>query len=448
MRFHWVISLFFLSSVCFGVNADRSRKENLACVETTYQEQLKQTETNIMVRSGLLADRSTKTVEILAESTGVTSNEPIEFLLIGLESGHDYEALAVSFAKPRDIQKALEFIGVPRGQPVDYEALRMWPRGERVSVEFALYNGSSATEWIRGEDLLLGADEKTLPPVNFVFTGIARSENDTDTSGPHSILSLYNEPLSVLDVPRMAPQNEIYGDITIHPEYLMTTGQLLRVRFRPVNLAEGSRSVDLVLHPKRVEKALLFSLSDTNNQTLLSQADLNRLLSYFSVLQKEERDIYLTVLPSHELSLDELKNLYAFFESINKDKGIRLTPPATGEIYYQSFLPNVSFRKREKRPTQPWELHLGRATDGSVTGELVHIEEVWQEGQENLDYQTDSCAVTKPAELAEGMGRHPDTLKVMLIFAPPDLTYGKLLNWYNALQSEISVVYFFVKEPK
>ena len=71
-------------------------------------------------------------VTLWGEATGVSPDAPIEFLLIPTDSGHDYEALTISFAKPSDIHRALAFIGLKPGKSVDYAAYRYWvSKGER-----------------------------------------------------------------------------------------------------------------------------------------------------------------------------------------------------------------------------------------------------------------------------------------------------------------------------
>ena len=73
----------------------------------------------MFVRPGLLANRAEKWVKIQAEAVGASTNSPCEFMLIAEASGHDYESLMVSFAKPSDVHEALVFTGMNPGMPVD-----------------------------------------------------------------------------------------------------------------------------------------------------------------------------------------------------------------------------------------------------------------------------------------------------------------------------------------
>ena len=106
------------------------RQANLATVKMSYETNLAKYANNpdMMVKSGLLANRREKWVRIAAEATGVPSGDPMEFWLISQESGHDYEAVAVSFAQPSDVHEALVFIGLTPGWPVSYNRFRFWPK--------------------------------------------------------------------------------------------------------------------------------------------------------------------------------------------------------------------------------------------------------------------------------------------------------------------------------
>lgn len=90
--------------------------------------------TNLLVRPGLTADRTAQWVRVEAVATGMAAQDLVEFMLISEKSGHDYEAFAVSRAQPSEVHRALEYIGIPAGTPVDPETFRFWPKGEPVHI--------------------------------------------------------------------------------------------------------------------------------------------------------------------------------------------------------------------------------------------------------------------------------------------------------------------------
>ena len=87
-------------------------------------------DTNILVRPGLVADKRARRVEVMVERTALQPNAPCEFTVIDESSDHGYEALLLSFAKPSEVHRALQFIGTEPGESFDPNSLRYWPKGE------------------------------------------------------------------------------------------------------------------------------------------------------------------------------------------------------------------------------------------------------------------------------------------------------------------------------
>ena len=175
------------------------------------------------------ANRVAKRVEIDAVTTDVKKGDILEFLLISKPSGHTYESLAVSDAKPSDVKKALEFIGMTAGHGVDPAKLRFWPKGERAIVSVLLNNAAAGTKPTRVEKLVLNERAKaaSIPESGFVFIGsrmIEDRENPgtpafaADVREPNSIIANYNENESIFDVPRVAPQNDVYRTQVANPD--------------------------------------------------------------------------------------------------------------------------------------------------------------------------------------------------------------------------------------
>ena len=138
-----------LVSCATGQNAKPYRTANVKAVDawTTAQQQRFAGNTNVWVRRGIVSDRSTRKVEILAEATGLEAGAIAEFLLVGEGSEKDYEALTVSFARGGDLVRGLEFIGVPRGRPVNSAACQFWPKGERVLATVRILGRDEPSAW-------------------------------------------------------------------------------------------------------------------------------------------------------------------------------------------------------------------------------------------------------------------------------------------------------------
>ena len=150
-RFHWVLLCITLGShplqsaaeLTPPQDADPHESARLIHAQRARQQYAQHKEryaddTAVWVAPGVIARREPPQVEIWAEATGLTENEPVEFILIAPKSGHDYEAIAVAHALPSDIHEALEFIGLPAGAPFNPVARRgpdsRRPRGRGLAT--------------------------------------------------------------------------------------------------------------------------------------------------------------------------------------------------------------------------------------------------------------------------------------------------------------------------
>ena len=156
------------------VDPDRSKPKGH---EANRQLSLKAHESNLknftddkdkLVLPGLVADKIPKRVEVMVERTAVGRSAPCEFTVVGETSDHAYEALLISFAKPGDVHRALQFIGTESGETYDPGSLRYWARGE----PFALSLARSNAQPVRLEQLLVDRRTgQTVREEGFLFTG-------------------------------------------------------------------------------------------------------------------------------------------------------------------------------------------------------------------------------------------------------------------------------------
>ena len=127
---------------------------------------------DVLVLPGLVADRKARRILLDVATTGVEKGKPIEFWLIGDTSGHGYESLAMAFAKPSAVHRALEFIGLKPGRPVNANAMQFWSKGERVFVSLTRAAGDPPEKAVRMESLLHDTRTgKPLAETGFAFTG-------------------------------------------------------------------------------------------------------------------------------------------------------------------------------------------------------------------------------------------------------------------------------------
>lgn len=445
-----------------------TRATNLKTVEEAFGEARRAhaEDDSFFLRRGLVANRKTKRVTILAEASGLGPGDTVEFFLVAETSSHDYESLAVSFAEPRDLRAGLEHIGMTPGLPVNTEALRFWPKGERVVVRFARHqSGGAGDSGVRAERLVLNRDTgKTLREGGFVFTGSFKRQDTGDGGAPEayaadvvdpkSIASNYNEPQTMLDVPRQAPQGTVYGKQVVQADHAFRAGELLEVTLGPEYPDGRKRVTELLLQaaPRAGDEArglegLVFHLRPKGDGSIvpLEGGTIENVLQRFSALQDEGRDPFVTLAIDDAVPVRAVKSLCGLLSSIDTETGIRVDPPPPGQLYYKAFLPDEGYRDREKRPSQPWELHLWPGPD-SATGAVWQIEQVWKDDSVYPDLKTASYPVQSPAEFASVLKEKGPGIPVILVYAQPNLANGALMRYLTPVRGDYPVIFVLVAD--
>lgn len=438
---------------------------------------------DMLVLPGLLADRRRQRVEVMAESTGLASNSIVEFILISETSQHGYEALGVSSAKPSDIHKALEFIGMQAGAPYDPRQLRMWPKGERVIVSLVPAGAESNAAPLRIERLIL--DNRTgtpLPEAGFVFTGSAAAlledgaespEYAADTWEPKAVISIYNEPYAVLDIPRLTRKSEVYGQQVVNPQSALDKGMLFSLCFEP-EYKDGRKRVreltlDVGLPPSSASNAMAktstpaqvridveaaaFRLADRDGSQLNKEPLPDGVRRALKELEAKGCDPFVAVRFGPDLRLDAVRSACRAIAGLDEEAGMRVEPPGPGQLYFRAFLANEEWRKREKRAGQPWELVLTRK-GGTVAGRLTLVETLDESDLFNPQFKTTDFPVPDTQALGRTLaedaaarkraGRRP-RMPVMLVFADPATSYGELTEFLAPVIGAKYVVYVFLE---
>jgi len=415
---------------------------------------------DLFARRGLLADRQAGTVRVWAEATGITDRE-IEFFLIPEQSGHNYEALAVSFAQPSDIHDALVFLGMTPGRPVDPAACRFWPKGERVLMIFKWTPPSIAGEPVTpveepAERLIFDrARQAPLPARGFVFTGSRRIPHPQDPArtiyaadlfNPNSIASAYNDIDTVLDVPHQAGKSAVYGRQIPNPDCRFEKGQRVTVILRPER-ADGSRRVrDLLLEAApagETGQPPAFVLSGLESGPL-STRDPAALLAAFQAVTNRHQDAFVSWTPHPAMSLDQVRTVAGLLDLAEADAVIRMEPPAEGHLYFRAFLPDEKFRNREAWIVKPWELALTAAAAGA-TGTLTTISEKWDTENAEPAFDIETHPAASPEALKTFLASRKRETPVMVIHAPAGLPYGVLADYARAILPSHPTIWVFLK---
>jgi hypothetical protein len=430
-------------------------------------------DTNILVRPGLVADKRARRVEVMVERTALRPNAPCEFTVIDETSDHGYEALLISFAKPSEVHRALQFIGAEPGESFDPASFRHWPKGEPFILSVVRTNGPA----LRLEQLLLDRRTgKTLREEGFLFTGsrMLPSPEDAqkqvyaaDEYQPKSIVALFNSTYSVLEVPYSAAKEAVYQNTSINPEHPLPEGALLTLVIEPAN-RDGSRRVkNLVL---QVETARTPTAQLTNEVERLASLRpqlkdagtvLNREETLISVIQslaaldRKKHDYFVSVNFGDSVTLGQAQSLARILSTIDREQGIRIEPPTSGQLYYRAFTPDRELMDREARLFHPWELELSEK-DAQVSGKLLLVESVWKTDASRSELKftefavSDSKSLRKELDVEAERARKSDQrakAPVILVFAPSTLSHGQITKFLAPVLTTHKAVHVYVDVP-
>lgn len=419
---------------------------------------------DMLVLPGLLADRKGRKIELLAEATGLGAGELAEFLLIDQSSGHGYEALLWAFAKPSDVHRALEFIGLKPGAPIDPAKLRFWAEGPPVALNVRR-DGESGTFPI--EQLILDtATGKTLPEDGFIFTGSFRlppmegqpdARYAADVREPRTIASVYNERTTVLDVPKRVSQEEVYGKLVVNPEQPLAGGSLLTIVMTPGDpvATTPSRQFRLSMHRLNDDGADIFFRLEEDGQAPLREAtEPTPILEALVAVWNESGAPHVELHFGDRLPVKDVGMTCLLMAKMASMGMVRVDPPAPGQLFYRAFLPNKGWEAHHGRPRQPWELHLRRDGDG-LSAKLVLYEPVHKDGGGESEFAPSSFKLSAPAEVRtrlEAKARVsrdlgvPPPPPVLLVYAPPTMLYGEVMSFVRPVQDTHRTVFLYLQD--
>jgi len=407
---------------------------------------------------GVHADKTAGTVTVLAESCGLAPNITIEFPLTSLVSNHDYESLALMLGKPSDFAAAVEWLGVPRGQPPSRRDARFWPKGERLSVTVArLSNPEDAKplgEWITNRH------PGGTPFTHIIYTGSLWNEAGecaADGEAPGSVITTFNESRSLFDLPWRAEKGEVYGQYACVEK--IEKGELLLFTFK----VEPPRVFPLSIFVKPVDEneppqnlgQLRFDAngkSDDNpaHGIKIENAQLTLLVEMLADMVKH-RDVFAQWTLDDRLTIQAAAQLATAIAAIEGASGIRVDGPPDGQIYYRAFLPNPAWIPREERLTQPFELHIARDDDGAYTRTFVSIDEDWSAPNKitpdltvNLHPLGDDWETALPKIIAEK--DHESRKSALFVFAPPDTPLFVFMPQVRLLRQRLYEAHVFQRE--
>lgn len=417
----------------------------------TYQQQLHNLgqRRDKLILPGIIADRTKRQVRIMAVGTGIAGNNPVEFFLVG-ENGRDYESLAITIAKPSDIHRALVFIGLKPGRPIDYAKCHYWPRGERVFLSISRrVNPKAAPEKIRGEQFLFDKNTQStmrLPGLTFVGSIWTKDKKnkrhyEADTLG--DIATDYNDPWTVLDVPNRVSQGARYYTLIPNPKRLIPLRQHLTIILEPEYPPGRTRVLDCrvtVLADKPKPKAA----TDLRYRLVMGKEKPTQNLNFAQLLDHLQQaignghDPFVSFLFSPNLPVAPIRELCTVLDVIAGKDLIRIEP-IPDHPYYQAFLPKPKWRDRASRPAQPVEVHL-QQINKKLNGKIVVILESFSESGRKLTVR--SFPFTSESELLHLLAeKKPEDTQSLFLYSPPTLSYAVATRLYRELAKTFPAFY-------
>ena len=414
---------------------------------------------DVYLAKGLVANRKTRTIDLLSIATGLSAGMVAEFFIIS-PLGRDHEALLIALAKPSDIHQALLFIGMKPGRPVDYHTYHFWPKGERVIAtvhwnEKKTGNAAAGQHSVRLERLVYDkAMQQPMEESGLMFTG-SRWQPDTDHPDQKhyladrygSIASSYNDPFTVLDIPSRSEQGAVYGQRIVNKQYDFLPGQKIRIRIRPERNVDNPRVLDYQLFIKMKASTPIsqklpecrFVLRDKSGKAIVDNGDYAAVLTAFKKAIAKQKDIYLQIQPASTLSLTVIQEFYAIIKVLLQSKALRLDP-MEAHPYFEAFLGNKEWKERSQRIYQPIEIHLKK------TGRQIRISciEIIEEGigdKENLKEKQYHIPNQDALEKWAKEGKW--TTRSVFFYVDKRINYGELLPFYRAIQAIFPIVYIY-----
>ncbi|MEI7903061.1 MAG: hypothetical protein WCK89_22715, partial [bacterium] len=374
----------------------------------------------------------------------------VELLLVGPLSDRVYEAAAVTVAWPSDIVRAVESVGLSRGGGVGSRPFRLWPYGERVTAKVRRLDIERAEEQPLQS---LIRDSDTASPMigegGVVFTGGLWEGPDThsacltDTNMPSSVISLYNEPATVFDVPFQIGQGAAYGRLTLAEA--LPFGALLEVVLRPIASKDGTPRV-LPLTVTAAMSGQEVGLTCTGaGGVVLKRAGVAEVLIWLRSQLEEGREPFVTLGMDDAMPLKRAVDVARVFTMLD-GRGLKLDGKTEQGLFPRAFLPQESWREQKDRNPQPFELHVTQGADGVLKKKLVFVEEDWN--VQGLDpkltpreYPFETWDEL-PKWVEKAGGAH-SKVPLLFVFAPADKPLSLFMPGVRAVAGRLPLVYVF-----
>jgi len=360
---------------------------------------------SVAFAGGVSFDASRHSVTFTAASTGCGVATPLEFLFVGPDSDHDYEALYTTDATVAEIADAFDKAGIPRGRPYDLAGCRLWPSGVPLKIEPAL------------DTLVAETTGAGFPSV--VFTGGSRDASgapEAATNMPCAVFAFYNMAQALVQFGDSLEQSPTYG------------------RFKPRKSPPKGERQTFTISWDGASQPVAVELAVAPGKTAAAIASLR---------EKSAAGASLDVLCdfSGDLTVREASEAARALSVVDSPR-VRVNGVKPGQLFYRAYLPLEAWRDRANRLAQPPEVRFG--ADGSV--KVVEIVEDWSDpGMEDPRLTAKEHPCADLAEAAKTASRLAAKTYSMLVFASADMKLSRIHELRRLVDGDVQSWYVFAE---
>ena len=428
-RFLFVLAVGWLSC-CFGA-AEGPGEYTFAnaSVKATWREQVALPADCVAVSPTCVYSVSAKTVYLLAELTGIGEGYETEFILLGPLSDRAYEGLAMAWDAPSVVSRAVKALGVSQG--VAAEPLRglAMAQGERFTMSICRLKEAEKGFLPLSEFLI---DACSTPAQNLLGRGFPFvGATDFDDLMPASIIAAYTEKASTFGLPFYAAKGTVYG------------------QFRAKTAEEEGAPAVVALKWEQLATPRVYHAKLHLTAAELKQPE--KMVETLKGFCDDPRDVFLQVTFDEALTVVEVAPLAKLFLALEAEGGFTLTVQ-DGYLPIRAFVPQESWRIREERAFQPWEMEFELAADGGTPkATLCQILEDWTvEGNDPALTRTCYPGVTPQTVLnvMKQVDVNDGKIYVVFFYCPAQQTIGSLLPYARVLSEACPTQWVFVTPGK
>ena len=189
---------------------------------------------------------------------------------------------------------------------------------------------------------------------------------------------------------------------------------------------------------------LEFHIKNSEGAELNESASLSAALKTFDSINGRNQDPFVTIRLDNAVTVEAAAQVCDILSKIDTEKGIRIEPPSSGQLYYRAFVPNEKQRNRADRFAQPWELSLS-VTNSNIHGILSKIDQIWKTNKTEPDLKATDFTADTPQDFLKTLKEKGPGVPVIFVFADPAVSHGQLMSFIGPVQETHPMIHVYLK---